>query len=315
MLSFEEAIEKYEKYLRSQETPNNTERTSLYAIRRFQRWLNCEHIEEINPDSFMDYKTYLKDSGSGGSSINTYFSQLKSFFTTLHERKYTGSNLSKYCEGYIQRRVKDIKGVRQEKYHDEVKKFITKEDKNKMLKFALKTRHGKRDRLMFLTAMACGLRISEVVALKPKHFKDTDFATKLTIEKSKRNKTRTFDVLDQEFLREIKEYISENQIKDDEFIFINRYGKPITVNRFQEIFKEVLTLAKIPVGRANGGYTTHDLRGRFITILLDSGFTAQEVAEIVGHESVDQTLSYKRKNDGEEKTKRQMALYKKALAM
>jgi len=315
-LKFIEAIAKYNIYMLANETPSNTIRTHLSAVNRFFKWCQCEYIEDITPDLLMQYKIYLREiARAGGNSINTYFAYLRVFFKTIFDKQYTETDLSNHCEGYPNHRAVDILGKRQEQYKDkdDTKKFITKDHRKKMFEAVGNIKKlGTRNKLMIETVLFCGLRKSEVLSLRPCDITDSEVGSKMmTIHKSKRNKTRSFFVLNPDVLEGLLKYIDVNGIQYENYIFKGRYGGKMTTSQFYNIFKNAFELAGLPVGRKNGSYTTHDLRGTFITAMLDAGFNAEDIAEIVGHKDIKQTLEYRRKSNSEEKLNRQKALYKK----
>ena len=134
----------------------------------------------------------------------------------------------------------------------------------------------------------------------------------MTIANSKHNKTREFLILNNNYLDDLLNYIALNNIQSEDYIFKSKNNKKMTTQDFDWVFKNILKIAEIPTGRENGGYTTHDLRGTFITCMFDAGMTADDITEIVGHSNIRQTMAYRRKSNSEEKLNRYKSIYKKA---
>ena len=308
MLQFTEGIDEYKKCLASDKAPENTIRTHMSAINRFHSQCQLDNIEDVTAAVIRDYKDYLSDNGAGGKSINLYMSYLRSFFTRLREDEYINRDIAKFCRNYKTRVAENELGSRQKSYRGDVKKFITKEHRKKMLATALAIKFGRRNVLLLETALYCGLRESEVINLRPCDIKDGF----MTVVNSKRNKTRTFCVLDSTYLANLLSYIEANLISETDYIFKSKNGKKMTIQDYDWIFRNILRISNIPAGRDKGGYTTHDLRGTFITCMFDAGMTADDIAEIVGHSNVRQTMAYRRKNNSEEKLNRHKAIYRKA---
>ena len=139
MLKFIEAIEEYNYCLKSDKISENTIRVHISAIKRFHNWCQLENIEDINARIMMEYKEYLLANGSGGVSINLYFSYLRSFFSRLKEDEYIDKNIAKFCRNYKNGVAKNELGKRQKEYKGDVKKIITKDDRKKYLQ-----RHRKQ---------------------------------------------------------------------------------------------------------------------------------------------------------------------------
>lgn len=321
-LKFEDAMQKYKNYMLSEETSISTVKVHMYAIKRFLNWCKntqgYEYIEDIPLDIMVDYRLYLKKknskegTGAGGNSSNTYISYIKSFFKLLFEMNYTEKDLSGACKFYKTKTAQNIQGIRQSKYVEDSGGFITEEQRDAILETALQTPCGERNRMMLYTAFACGLRESEVVALK---YSDIDFARKTMTVKGKGNKRRKFFIGSQKYLSELKEYIAKNDLINGEYLFCNsrrdKY-KPISVSQFTKIFKEVLGLAGIPVGKANGGFTTHDFRRTHITARLEAGGVISDIAKDVGHSNTETTQRYFKPKNNDEKLKNIQEQYQMA---
>ncbi len=70
-------------------------------------------------------------------------------------------------------------------------------------------------------------------------------------------------------------------------LFINRYGKPISIHGIEYVYKKYLNKAKIATHS-----TPHYLRHTFATNLLANGADIRSVQEILGHASVATTQIY-----------------------
>ncbi len=70
-------------------------------------------------------------------------------------------------------------------------------------------------------------------------------------------------------------------------LFVNRYGKPISIYGIEYIYKKYLKMAKI-----YSHSTPHYLRHTFATNLLANGADIRSVQEILGHASVATTQIY-----------------------
>lgn len=140
--------------------------------------------------------------------------------------------------------------------------------------------------LAMLTAMhRCGLRVSEVTALRPEHIRWS--APLLEVHDGKGGKDRNLPV----------DAITVERFKDwarlrpaGETFFTTLKGARVSVRYVQRMVKRLAVKALGPVrGRQ---VTPHTLRHTYATELVDEGFTLREVQTLLGHSSVATTQIY-----------------------
>ncbi len=148
---------------------------------------------------------------------------------------------------------------------------------------------GHRNKAMIETMYSCGLRVSELVNLK---FSDTFFDELFIRVIGKGNKERLVPI-SPKAIREIK-YYQENcrnhlPIKrmHEDFIFLNRNGRPLTRVMVFTIIKQLAQLAGI-----HKTVSPHTLRHSFATHLIEGGADLRAVQEMLGHESILTTEIY-----------------------
>ena len=79
--------------------------------------------------------------------------------------------------------------------------------------------------------------------------------------------------------------ISSNHLTN--YLFLNRYGNPLTIHSIEDIFYKYRDLSKI-----NPNSTPHYLRHTFATNLLINGADMRSVQEILGHSNILTTEIY-----------------------
>lgn len=147
-----------------------------------------------------------------------------------------------------------------------------------------------RDRMILVTAYSAGLRVSEVVSLKPEHIESSRHL--IRVEQGKGNKDR-YTLLSDRLLEELKIYYKRYHPK--EFLFYPRGGgisRPLTKNRVQRMFSNV----KKKAGFQKGG-GIHSLRHSFATHLLEDGVDLYSIKNFLGHSSISTTMIYLRLTD------------------
>lgn len=142
------------------------------------------------------------------------------------------------------------------------KKYTVRKDRHRYffpeewIKFLDSIKPDKR--ILFETLLQTGARIEEALNLKPKDFIWENNTVTLRVTKSKAKKgesrilggkQRSFSVSSQ-YIRKLRKYIRENNIKDDDFLF------PITKQAVSQLFKRGLRKA----GLKEWEFSLHNIR-------------------------------------------------------
>jgi integrase/recombinase XerD len=150
--------------------------------------------------------------------------------------------------------------------------------------------HAHRNRAMFETLYACGLRVSELVTLQiSNYYPDEGFVKVL----GKNNKERLVPIGD-EAVRQIDIYLqSERQHlpriskEAEDILFLNRRGKGLTRVMIFTLVKQYVAAAGI-----DKTVSPHTFRHSFATHLVEGGADLRAVQEMLGHESILTTEIY-----------------------
>lgn len=148
---------------------------------------------------------------------------------------------------------------------------------------------GHRNKAIIETMYSCGLRVSELVSLK---FSDTFFDEAFIRIVGKGNKERLVPI-SEKAMKEIR-YYRENfrnhvpsERKYEDFIFLNRHGRPLTRVMVFTIVKQLAKAARI-----RKSISPHTFRHSFATHLIEGGADLRAVQEMLGHESILTTEIY-----------------------
>lgn len=156
---------------------------------------------------------------------------------------------------------------------------VLSKDEIKRLLSAIK---NKKHQLIIKLYYSSGLRLSEAINLKQKNI---DFDEKVIwIRDGKGGKDR-MTILSESLCKELKEFCQYKN-KDD-FIFLNKYGDPMSARSIQKIVEKAKIDAKL-----QKDVHIHTLRHSFATHLLEAGIDIRKIQELLGHSDLSTTQIY-----------------------
>jgi len=273
-------IKDYQSYLRIERgLSKNTVENYSFDIERLCVFLANNHIEvspvKINEETLQSF-IYEVSKEVNPRSQARIISGLKSFFSYLIFEDYRNDNPLELIESpKTGRKLPDTLSVA------EIDALIEAID--------LSSNEGERNRAMMETLYGCGLRVSELVALK---ISDLFFEEGFVKVTGKGNKERFVPIgdLTQKYIQLYRTTIRSHQnIKkgDEDTLFLNRRGSQLTRAMIFTIIKDLA--AKINL---NKNISPHTLRHSFATHLLENGADLRSIQLMLGHESITTTEIY-----------------------
>lgn len=215
------------------------------------------------------YLAYLKGRNLNNRTIARRLSSLRSFFRFLTREGYIKTNPSL-----------TLLSPKQEKH---LPSFLTEEEMNKLIESVLpEDEQGLRDRAILETFYSTGIRISELVALNKE---DVDFLGGVIKVMGKGKKERLVPI-GEIALSAIRSYL-EKRTKDAEALFLNRFGKRMSVRGVRNVVKKYIKLMGV-----KQKVSVHTLRHSFATHLLNRGADLRSVQELLGHVNLSTTQIY-----------------------
>ena len=151
----------------------------------------------------------------------------------------------------------------------------------------MKKNDGIRDKAMLELMYATGLRVSELLALKRK---DIDFDKSVIKILGKGNKWRIVPYGDfaKEYLDKYLNEVRKNNVKvKSEYLFLSKYGEPLSRQYFFKQIKKYAAMAGIMEN-----ISPHTIRHCFATHLLENGADLRMVQEMLGHSNIATTQIY-----------------------
>ena len=144
---------------------------------------------------------------------------------------------------------------------------------------------GKRDKALLEVLYGCGLRVSEAVGLKLNSLYLDEGFVRIVGKGDKERLVPIGEAAADAVVRYLEDRPAE--LSSTEWVFINRYGKPLSrVSAFKTV-KAAALLAGV-----KKDFSPHTIRHSFATHLIENGADIRMVQEMLGHESVSTTEIY-----------------------
>jgi len=263
-------IMKYEEYLQKQHLSKNT----IYIYIREANHLKEYLSQKVEEQNLNQYTAYLK-SNYKAVTVNLYLVACKRFL--------------EFC-GYTDNNIKFVKIQPKQS----VENVIDKADYNKMLSYA--HQHGKQKASLILRTLACtGIRVSEL--------------NDITVEGLATGRIEVFNkqkyrevYLPNKLVIELDKYCREENIKSGP-IFLGNRGTPISRVGVWDMIQRLAQKSGIEKEKAH----PHSFRHLFAKTYMEQFGNLSELADILGHSSIEVTRRYTM-SSAEEKRERMDSL-------
>lgn len=251
-------------------------------VNRFINYLIDNEIfdfEKLSKQNLMDYFALLKSGEIGGvklsnRSYSRNLSAIRSFFKYLNRYEGIENNPVKLFKNpKIEKRIPDLL------LFDDVMNLLDCFDLSNPLEY--------RNRCITEIMYACGLRLSETSTIK---ISKINFEENYLMVIGKGNKERLvpfYDSCGELIQNYIKNIRNEFVVEENDYLFLNKNGKPISNRSIQLMLSEAGVKANLKVS-----IHPHMLRHSFATHLLDNGADLRIVQELLGHERLSTTQIY-----------------------
>ncbi|HRW06879.1 MAG TPA: tyrosine-type recombinase/integrase [Caldilineaceae bacterium] len=137
-----------------------------------------------------------------------------------------------------------------------------------------------RDYAIVTILATSGVRAGEMVSMTMENLK---LSTGEVLVYGKRGWRKVY--LGKESTEAIKVYIEERPDTDEDALWLNVYGKPLTTDGIRQLIDRLAERANV-----EGRHNLHAFRHRFAQAWLDKGMNAQILSKALGHADVTVTL-------------------------
>ena len=258
--------QKYQEYAQS------TLKQYKANVQKFIDWLPED--EQLTKDTMLKYKMHLGEVAGSTSSINTWIVEVNKFLKWLDQKDL--------C-------LKKIK-MQSKQSNEEV---LSVADYKRLLRFAKRNGDHQLYYIMKILAMT-GIRVSELRYFKVENLKSN------YIDAFNKGKERTI-IVRQDLMRELKRYAREQGIKEG-FLFPSTIvaGKMVNASTIWRRMKRIAGQARVRKSKVHA----HSFRHLFAQVFLNTySNNITELADILGHNSLDTTRLYTRTSDAQKREK------------
>ena len=233
-------------------------------------------VERATTDDLERFICTLQDVGIQPRSQARIISGVKSFYKYLRMEGFMETDPTELLMApKIGRHLPEVLTV------DEIDRMIACIDMSKA--------EGQRNRAIIETLYGCGLRVSELVALR---LSQLFMEERYVIIQGKGNKQRLVPI-SPVAIEQIGLYLEQTRSRQvakkgsEDILFLNRRGAMLTRQMIFHIVKQLCELAGI-----RKVISPHTLRHSFATHLLEGGANLRAIQQMLGHESITTTEIY-----------------------
>jgi len=173
---------------------------------------------------------------------------------------------------------------------------LTKKEIKRILQKGFTGKNKLRDRMLFITMLSCGLRVSEAINLKVSDLCISDSATPtIRVQNLKKNRKDTRRKLEKVRLIPMNNKLQKLMANylltlppaqnGNQYLFPSR-GSKLSRQQAHNILKNAFKRAGVEDA------TTHTCRHTFASQIVLNGFDILTLKELLGHESISSTSRY-----------------------
>lgn len=263
-----------------QEYSKNTLQQYKANVKKFIDWLADGEV--ITKETTMNYKEYLYnlEPKPSTNSINTWIVELNKFLKFINQNDLT---------------IHKIKQQVKTSNND----VLSITDYKRLLRISKRLNMTQLYFIMKILAMT-GIRISELKYFTTESIKGNE------IQAFNKGKERTI-ILRQDLARDLRKYVRENKIKDGYLFKGEIEGKMPVPSTIWRQMKKVAGIARVKKKKVHA----HSFRHLFAQVFLNEySSNITELADILGHNSLETTRLYTRTSNSQKREKLEKLSFK-----
>lgn len=268
----------FEGYLvNDKKSSNNTIESYKRDIVKFLDYCDINHIKnitDVNDDAIKKYEQFMYFNGQSEASVSRSFASLRCYFNFLKKKNFI-DNIPQIA---VSRRT-TTKKLPEILTNKEILTLLQQPD--------VSDYKGCRDKAMLELLYATGIKVTELIELNV-----DDINLQIGILHMHSAKGERIIPIYPDAVKSLKNYlinvrniVVENE--NEQRLFTNMSGQPMTRQGFWKIIKQYATSAKI-----KKDITPHTIRHSFAAHLLENGAQLSDIKEMLGHADISSTQIY-----------------------
>jgi len=249
----------------------------LFVASKQHKQLTEIVLEDLNVDTILSFLNHLESArGCGVSSRNQRLAAVKSFFRHVNIKIPDKSDL-----------IHRVLSLSSKRTDHPIVDFLTLEElKAVMAAPNRSTWLGRRDHMLILFAAETGLRVSELLEVKPRDLSLDHHPNVFCLGKGRKERRTP---LGKATVAALREWLKEP--KTDHVIFANRTGESMSADNVWSLLKKYQKIAELNcMSLKQKRLSPHVLRHTTAMNLLQSGVDPSVIALWLGHSSMDTTM-------------------------
>lgn len=274
-MDIKDAVDQFQQFcLAEKGLSNRTWINYLDDLKSFFKYFSSKQtVDDLQGEDLIDFLHFELASGLSISTALRRLSSTKSFYMFLK------------MEGYYQGEVPQIETPKKPEH---LPNCLSVEEIEDLLNIPnLEKPDGLRDRAMLETMYASGLRVSELLMLEKSKVNLERGVVSIFGKGAKERKVPLGDFACEFISKYINEVRKDNPGKKSKYLFLSKYGKPLSRQYFFKQIKKYALEAGIDTN-----ISPHTLRHCFATHLLENGAQLRVVQEMLGHSNLATTQIY-----------------------
>jgi len=277
-------LETYTKHLKTVGKSAHTVKAYAHDLGGFAHWFVQTTGEgfdpqAIGPRDISEYRSYLLTRGKKPATVNRRLVALQRFYKWAQKQGQVTNSPFEALEGI---RVKQQQGI--------APKWLDDHQQMALLR-AVRKGKSNRDLAIIETLMKAGLRVSELIDLMLTDVELLERAGKVIVREGKGGKYREVP-LSKEVRVALELYLQQRNEDGSGRLFLGQRG-PLNVPGVQYLVAKYAYQARLQA------VTPHTLRHTFGKNLVDAGVSLEQVAALLGHESLDTVMIYTKPSHGD----------------
>jgi site-specific recombinase XerD len=277
-------LDAYRKHLQASGKSSHTVKAYAHDLSGFAQWFAQTTGEAFDPQAagpreIAGYRSYLLTRGQKPATVNRRLVALQRFYKWAHKQDHVTNNPFEVLEGV---RVKQQQGI--------APKWLSERQQLALLRAVRKGKH-LRDLAILETLLRTGLRVSELIDLTLADVVLSERAGKVIVRAGKGGKYREVP-LSKEVRHSLELYLQTREQDGSGRLFVGQRG-PLNVPGVQYLVAKYAYHARL------ADVTPHSLRHTFGKNLVDAGVSLEQVAALLGHESLDTVMVYTKPSQGD----------------